>query len=107
MEDIFNKLANICRPQNITIGSDFVAFDFEVKRESIYTGNLSPEQINKINSCDRFEARSQFLYGYIGRKLIFECHVSFWNEQEVKEHYQYFKDKTRNKPHYEINKDSL
>lgn len=103
MEDIFNKLANICNPTNITIGTDFISLDFGVKRSDIYTGNLTEQQINALDKCDKFEQRSQFLYGFKDRKLVFEAYASFWNKEEVQEHLQYFRDKSRNFPHWEIN----
>lgn len=102
MGNIFEKLAAICQPQNITVGSDFISFDFTVNRADIYTGNLTPEQIRAINEVERIETRTGFLHGMNGRELIFECYASYWNAEEVKEHHQYFEDKSRNKALWEI-----
>ncbi len=102
MENIFEQLAAICNPQNITIGSDFISFDFTVNKDDIYKGNLTKEQIKAINDVERIESRSGFLHGLNGRQLIFECYANYWTESEVKEHHQYFEDKSRNKAHWEI-----
>lgn len=102
MLDIFNQLAAICKPENVIVGSDFIEMDFNINKDEIYTGNLTPDQINVINSVERIESRSQFLHGFNGRKLVFECYASYWNDSEVKEHKQYWKDKNRHKAHWEI-----
>ena len=90
-----------------TNDKDLTIIDFGIKREDIYTGNLKPEQIKVLDSCDYFEQRSAFIYGFKDKKRVFEAYAGYWNAEEIEEHHQYFEDKSRTKPHWEINKNGF
>ena len=102
MENIFETLAAILNPETITVGKDFISFDFSVSKDKIYTGNLNKEQIKAINEVETIEHRGQFLHGMNGRKLIWESYACYWNEEEVQEHKQYWSDRKRDKAHWYI-----
>jgi hypothetical protein len=104
--NIFTQLAEVCKPQTITIGNGFIGFDFKIDKSKIYTGNLTPEVLELINSVDTIESYSQSLLGYKrengGNYCKWEARAHYWSEEDLKEHAQYMKEEERKKPHWFI-----
>ena len=112
--NLLETLNSILKPETVTVGADFIAFDFRIKKELIFTGNL-PEKVKAlINSADHIEAKQHGsgLLGYEKRKdkdgkyigcfITFEACAHFWSAEDLKEHAQYMEEEGRKIPHWHI-----
>jgi hypothetical protein len=104
MATLFESLAAICKPQTTTISGDVVILSNAVDKSTIYTGNLTPEQVATINDCDEIIARSGYVIGLKGGQIKFETSAAYWNDCDIKDNLPYFSDPTRTTPHWELNK---
>ena len=103
MENIFEVMASVLKPTEIIIGNDFIGFDFKIKKELIYTGNL-PEKVKElINSVEKIEISGSWLHGSNDRQLVFSANNEYWSKEDLIEHAQYMKEEERKKPHFYIN----
>lgn len=108
MENLFQTLGDILRPTIIETGKDFISFDFKIQLP-IYTGNLSNEVKDILNSVEKIEHRGQYLYGYNGRECKFTAMHEQWTaedlnkiEEDGRKTIEYLPEDRRH-PHYKIN----